>query len=112
MVLTSESTKQVVLLELTVPWEDQIEEANKCKKAKYAGLVTECWSNGWRVCCEPAEVGCLGFAGRSIQQTLNLLGIKGLQSRRAIKNILEATEKPMAVDLEGDPWLSAPLGHK
>lgn len=112
MVLTSESTKQVVLLELTVPWEDQIEEANKCKKAKYAGLVAECWSNGWRVCCEPAEVGCLGFAGRSIQQTLNLLGIKGLQSRRAIKNILEATEKPMAVDLEGDPWLSAPLGHK
>ncbi|XP_072560565.1 uncharacterized protein [Paramormyrops kingsleyae] len=27
MVLTSESTKQVVLLELTVPWEDRIEEA-------------------------------------------------------------------------------------
>ncbi|KAK0152038.1 hypothetical protein N1851_006609 [Merluccius polli] len=28
MVLTSESTKQVVILELTVPWEDRIEEAH------------------------------------------------------------------------------------
>lgn len=29
MVLTTESTKQMVLLELTVPWEDWIEEANE-----------------------------------------------------------------------------------
>ena len=44
MVLTSESTKQVVLVELTVPWEDRIEEANERKRAKYAELVTECRS--------------------------------------------------------------------
>lgn len=34
MVLTSESTKHVVLLELIIPWEDQIEVANKHKRAK------------------------------------------------------------------------------
>lgn len=41
-VLTSESTKQVVLLELTVLWEDQIEEANQWKRTKYVELVMEC----------------------------------------------------------------------
>lgn len=42
MVLISASAKQAVLLELTVAWEDRIEEANERKRAKYAGLVIEC----------------------------------------------------------------------
>lgn len=46
VVLTSESSKQVVLLELTVPWEDGIEEANEHKRAKYVNLTSECQSNG------------------------------------------------------------------
>ena len=39
IVLTSLTTKQVVLLELTVPWEDRIEEAHERKRAKYSDLV-------------------------------------------------------------------------
>ena len=42
MVLVSESTKQVVLLELTVPWEDHLEEAFERKLSQYAGLVSDC----------------------------------------------------------------------
>lgn len=104
----------MVLLELTVPWEDRIEEAYERKKAKYADLVTECWSNGWKARCEPVEVGCQGFAGRSVQRTLNLLGMKRLQRKRAIRNILETTGKALQWlwIQRGDPWLSAPLGHK
>lgn len=41
MVLTSKSTKQVILLELTVPWEERIALANECKRAKYAELIVE-----------------------------------------------------------------------
>ncbi len=48
MVLMSEVTKQVVLLELTVPWEEWMEEARERKKAKYAALVAECRENGWK----------------------------------------------------------------
>ncbi|TWW68227.1 hypothetical protein D4764_19G0000250 [Takifugu flavidus] len=55
MVLTSESTKQVALVELTVPWEDRLEEANERKRAKYANLVIECQNNGWKARCEPVE---------------------------------------------------------
>ncbi|XP_058485986.1 uncharacterized protein LOC131459868 [Solea solea] len=60
------TSKQIVLLELTVPWEDRIEEANERKRAKYAALVEECQRNRWRARCHPTEVGCRGFAGQSL----------------------------------------------
>ncbi|KAF7645521.1 hypothetical protein LDENG_00202680, partial [Lucifuga dentata] len=47
LVLTSVSTKQIVLLELIVPWEDRIEEAHERKKAKYLELVGACRESGW-----------------------------------------------------------------
>ena len=106
MVLTSESTKQVVLLELTVPWEDRIEEANERKRAKYSELTAECRSNGWKARCEPVEIGCRGFAGHSLQRVFKLLGVRGLQLRKATKNILEAAEKASRWlwIRRGDPW--------
>ena len=54
----------MVLVELTVPWEDRIEDANEPKRAKYAELVSECRSKGWKARGEPVEVGCRGFAGQ------------------------------------------------
>lgn len=65
MVLVSTSSKQVVLLELTVPWKDRMEEAQERKKAKYTELVAECQRNEWKARCAPIEVGCKGFAGVS-----------------------------------------------
>ena len=41
MMLTLEASKQVILLELTLPWEDHIEEANEGNRAKYAELMEE-----------------------------------------------------------------------
>lgn len=46
MILTSESTKQVLMVELTVPWEERVEEANERKRAIYAELVTELGNKG------------------------------------------------------------------
>ncbi len=114
VVLTSESTKQVVLVELTVPWEDRVEEANERKRANYSELVTECRSNGWKARGEPVEVGCRGFAGQSLTRTLKLLGVKGQLCRKAIRNITEAAEKASRWlwIRRGDPWSSRPLGHK
>lgn len=46
LVWTSDSTKQVVQLELTVPWEDRMEEAHERKKAKYLQMVEACRESG------------------------------------------------------------------
>ena len=66
IVLWSPATKQVVMVELTVPWEERIEEANERKRSKYQTLVEECQDNGWRAWCMLVEVGCHKFAGQSL----------------------------------------------
>ena len=77
MTIISDSTKQLIILELTVPWEERMEEANERKRAKYQELVEECRSQGWKTYCEPLEVGCRGFAGRSLCKVLTMLGLNG-----------------------------------
>ncbi len=46
MVLWSAAVKSVILIELTVPWEEGLEAAYERKKAKYADLVAECRESG------------------------------------------------------------------
>lgn len=53
MIVTSEVTKQLIILELTVPWEEHIEEANKRKCAKYQELVEMCQDSGWKHTMSP-----------------------------------------------------------
>lgn len=93
ILLVSEATKNIVLLELTVPWEDRLEEAHERKMAKYEELVRDCRKQGWKARCMPIEVGCRGFAGQSLYKALSALGINGVARRRAIKNTTEAAEK-------------------
>ncbi len=53
MVLLSAALKQVLLMELTVPWEDHIVEANERKQVKYQELLEQCRRTGWKTRCEP-----------------------------------------------------------
>ena len=39
IILYSQSKKLIIILELTVPWEDRMEEARERKKSKYEELV-------------------------------------------------------------------------
>ena len=84
MSITSEVTKQLIMMELTVPWEERIEEANKSKRTKYQELVEKCKDRGWKTYYEPIEVGCRGCAGHSLCKVLNQLGIMGVSKWRAI----------------------------
>lgn len=70
MVLMSVATKKVVLLQLTIPWEELMEEPQKRKRAWYSDLVAVCRRNGWKARCEPGEVGCGAFAGQSLHWVL------------------------------------------
>ena len=106
IVLVSESTKQAVLLELTVPWEDRLEEAFERKLSKYAGLVSDCQQAGWRAGCFPVEVGCRGFAARSLARAFSSLGIEGERKRRASPSTTDAAERASRwLWLKrGEPW--------
>ncbi|XP_060744927.1 uncharacterized protein LOC132858560 [Tachysurus vachellii] len=108
IVLVSEGTKNLVMLELTVPWEDRMEEAFERKRAKYEGLVNDCHNQGWKARCLPVEVGCRGFAGQSLYRAYTALGITG-ERRRAICNSTEAAEKASRWlwIKRADPWTNA-----
>ncbi len=93
IILVSEATKQLVLLELAVPWEERMEEAQERKREKYQELVEDCRRNGWKTRCMPVEVGCQGFASYSLNKAYGTLGITGSSRRRAISSNVEAAER-------------------
>ena len=82
IVLSSQKAKAVVMIELTVLWEDHIEEANERKRLKYDELRELCTSKGWAARCLPVEVGVRGFPA----QLVHHLSSEG-------KNISEAAER-------------------
>ena len=87
IIIWSESPKMVVMVELTVPWEERMVEATERKRGKYQELVEQCQEQGWRTWCLPVEVGARGFAGGSLWRTLKTLGITG----RSRKNIIDSS---------------------
>ena len=93
IVLWSRESKKVVMIELTVPWEERMEEAHELKRSKYAELQAQCIEKGWQTWVLPVEVGCRGFPGKSVWNMFRVLGIGGSQRKKTIKKIGEAAEK-------------------
>nr|BAC82600.1 reverse transcriptase [Danio rerio] len=82
IILVSEATRQLTLLELTVPWEERMEEAQERKRGKYQELVEQCRMNGWRIRCMPVEVGSRGIASNTLSKAYGTLGITGTKRRK------------------------------
>jgi len=71
IVLWSGSARIVQMIELTVPWEDAVDEAYERKKLWYAHLATEAEQRGLRVQVYPVELGCRGFVAHSTTRFLS-----------------------------------------
>ena len=93
LVMFSNSTKKVIMWELSVPWEENMESTHERKIAKYEPLVEQCRMNGWQAICQAVEVGCRGFNARSMSKALSSIGISGAGKRKALKNITTAAER-------------------
>jgi len=70
IIMWSMVEKRVLLIELTIPWEE---------------LAVK-----W---VYPVEVGCQGFVGRTAAQLLHGAGVAGSNFRKAIKELVEEAEK-------------------
>jgi len=71
----SPKTKTVIIIELTVPIEENLSNANIRKKCKYEDLVAECENRKWHTYYFPVEVGSRGFYNTSLTKCLTALGI-------------------------------------
>ena len=65
-VLVSQQSKTLVAIELSVPWEENFEEAHERKSLKYADLMADCKDKGWSVWLFPEEVGCRRSPAQSV----------------------------------------------
>ena len=93
MVLWSPSKKNIVIIELTIPWEERTSEAHERKKAKYTELVEEYRAQGWRALNYPVEVGCKGFPAQSVWRCFTALGIRGKQRKAAVGKLCKEAER-------------------
>ena len=91
--IVSRKTKQIGLIELTVPNEERIEVSGEIKRMKYEPIVQEGRKNGWSVRIWAVEVGCRGFPAVSMSTFFKDLGYKGAEKKRAIERISKTAEE-------------------
>lgn len=90
-ILFSDKSKQLVMLELTVPWEERLEEASE----KRDGHTQSWWKNAMDggsvldVCPLKWGVG----ASQEVCRACSLLGITGAHKRKAINMFSGVAEK-------------------
>ena len=90
IVAWSDSKKSVLLIELTVLWAENREEAHERKKNRYETLRADCVEKGWICHVIPTEVGYRGFLGHSVILFLSKIGIIG-RSLKVASNRLQTT---------------------
>lgn len=88
-VIISDSTKQIAMVELTVPTEDRIEVSTELKKARYAELEETCRRRGWRTNLWAVEVGCSGLPASSMSIFLKELGFLGRWKKTILRKLGE-----------------------
>ena len=93
IVVWSENIKRILLVELTVPWEENMEEAFERKKERYENLRAECEEKGWSCRVLPIEVGCRGFVGYSTIAYLTKLGLASRTRKTTTVQLQKAAEE-------------------
>ena len=66
----------------------RLEVSGELKKTNYEELIVGGAGNGWRVTVKTVEVGCRGFAFRSLSQVLrDVGGYEGRERKQIVKKI-------------------------
>jgi hypothetical protein len=75
IVLYCEAKRRTVWIELTVPLEDCVTDAQLRKTDRYRQLRHDAINNGWSVDLFTVEVGSRGYVGHSLLRCLRSLGM-------------------------------------
>ena len=102
MLLISQATKRMGVIELTVPSEERVEVSGELKKSKYAVLQQEGKKNGWGVQIWAVEVGCRGFPAASMATFMkDIWSDRSREKEKAQESGRGSREgKQVAVDLQ------------
>ncbi|GFO06501.1 reverse transcriptase [Plakobranchus ocellatus] len=98
IVIHSASTQQIIMVELTVPYESRMEEAHAFKEGKYLDLTKELKKDGYEAKVMPVEIGDRGFVVFSAYGLLSKLSIGGNKRTKAPRLLDETAEN-------SSPWI-------
>ena len=90
MVLYSQSTRRLIIIELTSPCEEHILVRHLEKTDKYMPLVKDCSAAGWATSFFAVEVGARGYVGSSLRKCFVELGISGKPLKLALNEVSDA----------------------
>lgn len=93
ILLISDSSRKMGVVELTVPSEERIELSGELKKTKYSILQEDGKKNKWDVQVWAVEVGCRGFPASSLASFLKEIGVQGGERKRMLNRMGEAAER-------------------
>ena len=91
IVIWSVKTKNVFVIELTVPYEENFDWAHQHKLKKYEDMREQFVRNGWITNVFPIEVGCRGFIANSTSVFLTNRGLPPSDKRKYMEKIQDKT---------------------
>jgi len=86
-VIWSSSTKTVIWIELTCPWEENMSLRHFEKQSKYNQLAIDCKAQGWTVYPLCVEVGCRGYVAPTFHYMCHTLGFTKSEERELKYNV-------------------------
>ena len=93
VVLYSRKIKKVIMCELTCPWEENAEWAHERKLESYEDLRQEMIENGWKASVFAVEVGCRGFASRTLRGFFTAIGCSNRKIKTATDECCNVAER-------------------
>ena len=91
ILIWSGSSRVVLLVELTCPWEENLGKASARKRQRYSDLADAIRLKGWKVHVLPIEVGCRGFVAHSFRHFLTLMAFPRIQLSTIAKRTSQVT---------------------
>ena len=97
------------MLELTVPWESNLEAAEDRKEKRYQGLIEDCEEQGWAASHSHLGVGARGYVDRKLLQLFkHEMGFTHCEVKQLREEVQRAAEKASLfiwLKRDDDTWL-------
>lgn len=84
-------SKQVILFELTLPYESRTENAHICETEKYVSLANSLMESGFQAKSLPKEVRAKGFVGIPAYDLMKRLLVSNKKRTIVLKAMVEAS---------------------
>ena len=93
MVMWCEERRIIKMVELTISWETNLDEAWIRKDERYEDIVNQCEDAGWTAKCLPIEIGARGFIGHRVYALFKDLGFSPKETKGLTATIQETVER-------------------